>query len=53
MLDIRTLLLVIPEDRFAPNPALREAEILLFPLVVMTREGRIDVPAAQPEEVTI
>lgn len=53
MLDIRTLLLATPEDRYAPNPALRQAEVLIFPLVVKTQRFRSDVQAARPEEVMI
>jgi hypothetical protein len=53
MLDIRTLLLATPEDRYAPNPILRRAEILLFPLVVMARRERSDDQAALQEEVMI
>lgn len=53
MLDIRTLLLVTPEDRYAPNPILRRAELLVFPLVVMARRVRSGDQAARPEEVMI
>ncbi len=51
MLDIRTLLLATPEDRYAPNPMLRQAEILLFPLVILARRQPCDDQAARPEEV--
>jgi hypothetical protein len=51
MLDVRTLLLATPEDRYAPTPMLRRAEILLFPLVVKTWRVRSDDQAARPEEV--
>ena len=33
MLDIRPLLLATAEDHYAPAPAMREAERLLFPLL--------------------
>ena len=33
MLDIRTLPLGAPEDRYATTPTIREAERLLFPLL--------------------
>jgi hypothetical protein len=53
MLDIRTLLLATPEDRYAPNPVLRLAEVRIYPLVRKTRPIRSDVQAARPEEVLI
>ena len=53
MLDIRTLLLLTPEDRYAPNPALREAEVRVFPVLATMGRKRREVPAAQPEEVMI
>lgn len=34
MLDIRTLLLETPEDRYASTPALRAAERRLYPLLL-------------------
>jgi len=51
MLDIRTLLLVLPEDRYAPTPALRQAEVLVFPLLVRVRRGGRVSQAARLEEV--
>ena len=53
MLDIRTLLLLTPEDCYAPNPALREAEVRVFPVLATMGRTRREVPAAQPEEVMI
>lgn len=53
MLDIRTLLLATPEDRYAPNPVLRQAEILLYRLVVTARRELRGDQAARPEEVLI
>ena len=53
MLDIRTLLLATPEDRYAPNPILRRAELLIFPLVVTARQEPSYRQAARPEEVMI
>jgi hypothetical protein len=51
MLDIRTLLLVLPEDRYAPNPMLRQAEILIYPLVAKVRWTRGVRQAGRFEEV--
>lgn len=54
MLDIRTLLLGAPDDRYVPTPAMREAERLLCPLLCERRQAAV-IPgaagAARPEEV--
>lgn len=51
MLDIRTLLLALPEDRYAPSPMLRQAEVLIFPRIArMPRTGKAS-QAARLEEV--
>jgi hypothetical protein len=51
MLDIRTLLLLTPEDCYSPNPALRQAEVLVFPLLASASGERSVGQAARPEEV--
>jgi hypothetical protein len=51
MLDIRTLLLLTPEDCYAPNPAQRQAEVLVFPLIAPASRKRSGCQAARPEEV--
>jgi hypothetical protein len=49
MLDIRTLLLGSPEDRYASSIALRDAERLLFPLLSWRRQdGAIPATARAP-----
>lgn len=45
MLDIRTLLLGTPEDRYAPTPAQRAAERRLYRLLSGVREGVRPAPA--------
>lgn len=45
MLDIRTLLLLTPEDRYAPSASLRSAERAIYPLL---REGT--PPVSPPRE---
>lgn len=44
MLDIRTLLLGTPEDRYEPTPAIRAAERAALPLL---RERVHSLPAAE------
>lgn len=40
MLDLRTLWLTVPEDRYQSTPAMRRAERVLFRLLRVTVEGR-------------
>jgi len=51
MLDIWTLLLMTPEDRYAPAPALRAAERRLYR--VLTGAGYSSRPAAVAQEAGI
>jgi hypothetical protein len=54
MLDIRTLLLETPEDRYASTPVLRAAERRLYPLLlgVGERPGPpVAIRAATMQEV--
>jgi hypothetical protein len=48
MLDIRTLLLETPEDRYASTPALRAAEQRLYPLLVGVGERPTPRVATRP-----
>lgn len=41
MLDIRTLLLGHPEDRYEPHAGLRAAEIAVFPLLSSASQSRM------------
>jgi hypothetical protein len=56
MLDIRTLLLGHPEDRYEPNVGLRAAEVAVFPLLFQARTAQPsppqELPDAMPVEVT-
>lgn len=45
MLDIRTLLLLTPEDRYQPTLPLRAAEAAVYPL--LGQSGRRRTPAAR------
>ncbi len=51
MLDIRTLLLLTPEDRYEPNLALRSAELVVYPLLRPAMRIVPGRPAAQRQEV--
>lgn len=44
MLDLRTLWLTYPEDRYQPSPGLRRAERAVYPLLralLVAGEGRV------------
>jgi hypothetical protein len=53
MLDIRTVLLLTPEDRCEPSLAIRAAEIAVFPLLRPPRPLERERPVAQAKEVLV